>query len=326
MVAAARSLLQALPEAPGYRRRAPEHSLLYELVAAEADGLREAVSAASLYGRGLPRNVDKELDAFLECGLLHRGFARVICHPCRAEHLVAFSCKGRGICPSCTSRRMSDTAAALVDRVLPHCRYRQWVITFPRRVRHHLAADPKLASAVLQQGLRAIFAWQRKQARRLGVKPGRANSNAAITMVQRFNSALELSLHFHVLIPDGIFVSNDNDPDARPRLIELDAPSDHDVATLLDAIIDRVTRTLKKHGRLHDDKDDEPEPQLLMALRPARGPAGPFVADPLPRLCARKDGYSLHAGTSVHRNDRVGLERLCRYGLRPPLSRRNAST
>ncbi len=37
----------------------------------------------------------------------------------REERLVAFSCKTRGFCPSCTSRRMAGTAAHLVDRVLP---------------------------------------------------------------------------------------------------------------------------------------------------------------------------------------------------------------
>ena len=177
---------------PRYQPRAPEHSILHQLVAAEADGLRRALSATSPYGRGLPRHVDKEVDAFLDCGVLSRGFARVVCLRCKAEHLVAFSCKGRGICPSCTARRMSDTAAHLVDRVLVHARYRQWVVTFPKRVRYHLAADPKVASAVLQQVLRAIFSWQRKRARSLGQRPSRASSNAAITFVQRFNSALEL--------------------------------------------------------------------------------------------------------------------------------------
>ena len=29
---------------------------------------------------------------------------------------------------------------------------------------------------------------------------------------------------------------------------------------------------------------------------------------------------SLHAGVAIHNNDRTGLERLCRYGLRPPLA------
>ena len=84
---------------------------------------------------------------------------------------------------------------------------RQWVVTFPRRVRYHLAADPKLASAALREVLRAVFAYQRRAARRLGARASRANSNGAVTFVQRFNSALELSLHFPALLPDGGFLS-----------------------------------------------------------------------------------------------------------------------
>ena len=41
----------------------------------------------------------------------------------------------RGICPSCTARRAEDTAAQLVDHVLPRVPYRQWVFTFPIPVR-----------------------------------------------------------------------------------------------------------------------------------------------------------------------------------------------
>ena len=52
---------------------------------------------------------------------------------------------------------MADTAAHLVDRVLPYAPYRQWVVTFSPRVRYHLAADPKLASLALTESLRAIF-------------------------------------------------------------------------------------------------------------------------------------------------------------------------
>ena len=37
-------------------------------------------------------------------------------------------------------------------------------------------------------------------------------------------------------------------------------------------------------------------------------------------MCARQAGYSLHASTWIRASDRDGLERLCRYGLRPPLS------
>lgn len=37
-------------------------------------------------------------------------------------------------------------------------------------------------------------------------------------------------------------------------------------------------------------------------------------------LCARVDGFSLHAGRTVEASDREGLEQLCRYGLRAPFS------
>ena len=32
------------------------------------------------------------------------------------------------------------------------------------------------------------------------------------------------------------------------------------------------------------------------------------------------EGFSLHAGTHIHQNDRPGLEHLCRYGSRPPIA------
>lgn len=57
----------------------------------------------------------------LECGFLCFGFARVVCMRCNPGFVVAFSCKGRGVCPSCNGRRMAQTAAHLVDHVTP-CR------------------------------------------------------------------------------------------------------------------------------------------------------------------------------------------------------------
>jgi hypothetical protein len=58
---------------------------------------------------------------------LEGGFLRVRCENCHAEKLVAFSCKRRGICPSCGARRMVEIAALLVDDVLPRRALRQWV-------------------------------------------------------------------------------------------------------------------------------------------------------------------------------------------------------
>jgi hypothetical protein len=44
---------------------------------------------------------------------------------------MAFSCKGRGVCPSCNTRRMAETAAHLTDHVFPRLPVRQWVLSVP---------------------------------------------------------------------------------------------------------------------------------------------------------------------------------------------------
>ena len=56
---------------------------------------------------------------------------RVRCESCRAEMLLAFSCKRRGWCPSRGARRMADTAALLVDEALPEVPVRQWMLSVP---------------------------------------------------------------------------------------------------------------------------------------------------------------------------------------------------
>ncbi|MBK8011053.1 MAG: transposase zinc-binding domain-containing protein [Deltaproteobacteria bacterium] len=44
------------------------------------------------------------------------------CDRCQREYPLVFSCKGRAICPSCGSRRLAETAAHLMDEVLPDTR------------------------------------------------------------------------------------------------------------------------------------------------------------------------------------------------------------
>jgi hypothetical protein len=76
-----------------------------------------------------PHIVKDEFDAFLECGILAHGLLRLRCGDCGHDKLVASSCKRRGICPSRGARRMSQTAAHLVDHVILHARVRQWVLS-----------------------------------------------------------------------------------------------------------------------------------------------------------------------------------------------------
>jgi ribosomal protein S27E len=93
---------------------------------------------------------------YLRCGIPAHGFARVRCAACRHEYLVPFSCKVRDLCPGCATRRMVETAAHLVDLVLPRVPYRQWVLSTPKRVRWHLERKPEVVDGLLRIFLRAI--------------------------------------------------------------------------------------------------------------------------------------------------------------------------
>ena len=93
-----------------FERHRPEQTLLYQLVE-EYYPAFEAQWAVE--GRVLPDYVCQEFDEYLKCVRIEHGFLRVQCETCHAGHLVAFSCKRRGFCPSCGARRMAESAAAV---------------------------------------------------------------------------------------------------------------------------------------------------------------------------------------------------------------------
>ena len=45
---------------------------------------------------------------YLDCGNPRCGFARIRCPDCQAEHLLMFSCRTRGFCPSCHAKRLEE--------------------------------------------------------------------------------------------------------------------------------------------------------------------------------------------------------------------------
>jgi len=151
--------------------------------------------------RHLPAHVEGELRRFLDCGIFARGFSRWVCEKCGVERVVASSCKGRGFCPSCIGRRMNETAALLVDHVLPPVPVRQWVLTLPIELRYRLAYDGQLCSDALAVFLRAVSGWYRRRASELGYPGGHTG---AVTVIQRANSDLRLAPHFHSLLLDGV--------------------------------------------------------------------------------------------------------------------------
>ncbi|WP_233262306.1 transposase [Vitiosangium sp. GDMCC 1.1324] len=296
-----------------YRRRPPEKTLLYRAVQENLASLRD--EAAEL-GRGLPRHVDRDFARYLECGVLAHGFARVWCGTCKDDLLVAFSCKGRGVCPSCNARRAHVTAAHLVEQVLPQVPYRQWTLSFPHRVRWVLLKDAGLLSEVLGVFLRALFALQRRRARRLGTRGGQTR---AVTFTQYFGSALQLTPHFHSVVPDGVWVPLDDEV----RFVLLPPPSQEEVERLVAVVRTRVLRLLERRGVLPaEGPEDAKQAYQVHSLQQRLRFAGPDVKPPPRRVprCAYLEGFSLHANTHLHANDREGLERLCRYGARGALA------
>ena len=94
--------------ASSYRRHRPEETVLYGVVEQHAEAFFEGQGER---GRAMAQFVGEEFEAYLRGGRLEQCFIGAKCRGCRHEHLVGFSCKGRGWCPSCASRRMAESGA-----------------------------------------------------------------------------------------------------------------------------------------------------------------------------------------------------------------------
>ena len=186
-------------EAGYYERHRPEQTLLYQIIEQHYP-VFSALMAEQ--GRELPGYVEREFEADLKCGRLEHGFLRVRCESCHAERLVAFSCKRRGFCGSCGARRMAESAALLVDEVFPEQPVRQWVLSFPYPLRFLFASRPAIMGQVLGIVYRCIATHLIKKA---GFSCTTARTGA-VTLIQRFGSALNLNLHFHMLFLDGVYL------------------------------------------------------------------------------------------------------------------------
>ena len=320
----------------GYTPRFPEQTLLHRIV---GEQLESFLSRARETGQPAPRFIEQELRAYLRCGVLAHGFLRLHCDACKLDRLVPFSCKRRGFCPSCGGRRMAETAAHLVDCVLPEVPIRQWVLTLPYPLRYRCAYNARLTSQVLHAFLRALFAELRRRARnQWDMARGQCG---AVTFIQRFGSALNLNVHFHTLALDGLYTYV-TDLAENPRFLPLPPPSEDEVARVLSGTARRIHRLLEARADGGDDEAFARDEPLLAHLTAAslrtRIATGCHVgerwrrlgdrvapdelnADPeaSPRVPAY-GGMSLHAAVGVPARDRRRLERLIQYVARPPLA------
>jgi ribosomal protein S27E len=324
---ALRGLAPGAAVAPAYRCHQPENTLLYRIVEKYYPPFLAHLADE---GRQLPDYVQQEFTDYLKCGHLEHGFLRVRCETCHYEKLVAFSCKRRGFCPSCGARRMVESAALLM-------------LTVPFPLRFLFAAYPELMSRVLGIVTRTISTHLAHQA---GLSKREA-STGAVTLFQRFGSALNLNIHFHMLFLDGVYVQDGSDHYGFRRTLP---PSVEQLVDLLNRISRRVARFLERRGILERDEDNsyltldglEEDPlkdihsysvTYRVAIGPQQGrkvfclqtvPPQPEESPGNARV-AKLNGFSLHAGVAARAHQRKKVERLCRYIARPAVSEQRLS-
>jgi len=320
------SLKQIYPEK--YQRRRPELNLLYRTVETYWPIF---INEQKKVGKTCPLFIQDEFSKFLECGIPENGFIRTYCYQCRHSGLVPFSCKRRGFCPSCCAKRMNGEAAHLVDVVLPEIPYRQWVLSFPYKLRFQMACNQKLTNAALRIFLQTISSFQKKKAKINGL--GKVQTGA-VTFVQRFGSALNLNIHFHTLIPDGVFLESDDGY----VFCRQSSPSHAELTLLAAKIHKKVLKCVEKMGLNEDTPQSFDEEGLgeISSLsianksgfgeRAGKGirrfgakniEVDPEGCDP---YSANVEGFSLNARVWIAGSDRKKLEQLIRYMARGPIA------
>jgi hypothetical protein len=320
-----------------YRPRNPEDNPLYGVV---SEHLETFLTRQHERNRTVPRFVERELRAFLECGVLANGFLRVHCDACGKDRVVPFSCKGRSVCSSCCGRRMADTAAHLVDRVLPTVPIRQWVLSMPYALRYRLAYDSVLLREVLRIFIQTVFSSLRRRSKKqFGI---RKSDCGGVTFVQRFGGAINLNVHLHSLVFDGVY---HEDSEGRIRFRRLSPPSDAEVEKVTASIVKKIRRLLDRRGLGPQTGFEEADPllrdqpllaELYGASVQGRVAVGPETGKRLKgvrfefeaegkgkmvgRCCASLSGFSLHAAVRIPGKARRQLENLCRYVARPAVA------
>jgi hypothetical protein len=328
------------PAIAPYEPRDPSRTILYKVIAAHLETFLASLDAAPA-ATGLPAYVPREFYDYLQCGILAHGFLRLGCDTCTHEMLLAFSCKRRGFCPSCAGRRMAQTAAHLVERVIPWGPTRQWVVSVPLPLRYWMASSKALTAQIHTIIHTTISQYYVKQAVKSGVERQQVQLGS-VTFIPRFGGALNLHVHFHCVFLEGVYLDR---PEAsrKPYFVKGGPPSDADVADVVQKISRRVIRKLRYLGYLEagiaaavatgDDPllDNAPELARTLAASVTQriafgeragqkvrriglgfGDAGERPARTGPR-CASVHGFSLHANTEIPAHRRDQLERLMRY-------------
>jgi hypothetical protein len=218
------------PAVPTYAPRDPSRTVLYQVIAEHVETFLASLTDDP-EATGFPASVQREFSDYVRCGILAYGFLRLSCDTCKHELLVPFSCKRRGFCPSCAGRRMAPMAAHLVEQVLPWVPTRQWVVSVPIPLRYWMAGSQDLTATVhtimrTTIGQHYVHKISARGFERAYLRPG------SVTFLQRFGSALNLNLHFHVIGLEGVYLDR-TAAGHQPRFVTAEPPTDADIAAVI---------------------------------------------------------------------------------------------
>ena len=195
-------------------------------------------------------------------------------------------------------------------------------------LRRLLAYRPEVLRAVARLFAESIARRQRAIAKISGAQIG------AITFPQRFGGSLNLNVHMHVVVLDGVYSKADDGP---PTFHPTPPPTRSEIEHVARDVRSRVLAWLRKRGFLEPaDEADDDEPNALDACTQLAIAAGTFVRldprgqrlapnaddaiDKRPKDAANADGFDVHAAVRIGASDDLGREKLVRYCARPPFA------
>ena len=187
-----------------YRPRDPRKTPLFLLL----ESLYEAVKLAweerfeARYGfwQG---SWDEAVAHYLDCGVWNAGFARVRCDTCQHEMLVAFSCKQRELCPSCSAKRGSELAAFLADHVLEDVAHAQWVFTIPKMLRPVFFRKRELRGVLARLASQTVRDLMASAVAEPDLRPG------MVSVIQTFGDQINPHPHVHAIVSRGGWTRED---------------------------------------------------------------------------------------------------------------------
>ena len=267
-----------------YHPRDPKASPLWQIFSHHYDDFEKNYAEKFEKQYGFFRPVVSEVvRAYLRCGDLKEGFARVRCPECGHEYLLSLSCKTRCCCPACQAKRAIIFGHHLNENVLYPVPHRQYVFSLPKMLRIYFKYDRSLLTGLCQCAYRSLLTFLREV---VGLKDG---VPGAVMRIHTFGSSPEAwHPHLHILSTDGLFKDTGT----------FYVMKDVDLKPLEELFRAEVFRFLKKEGKIIDE--------LIKKLS-----------------AWRHSGFSIDNGVRIKKEDKEGREAIAQYMMRNVFSTEN---